>query len=165
MELTGQTFDELTRIIHRVTGLVVGKDKSYLVKNRLASVAKSCGCDTFEALTRKLKSAGGDKLHDALIEAITTKETSFFRDHWFFESLQEFVLPECGKVLSNSGGARQRIRIKRCCEKLVQSEESITTIGIESGFGSSQYFSRVFKKYVGVTPTDYRRLFGARPSQ
>jgi AraC-like DNA-binding protein len=60
---------------------------------------------------------------------------------------------------------RQRIRIKRCCEKLVQTDESITAIGIESGFGSSQYFSRVFKKYVGVTPTDYRRLFGARPLQ
>jgi AraC-like DNA-binding protein len=60
---------------------------------------------------------------------------------------------------------RQRIRIKRCCEKLVQSEDSITAIGIESGFGSSQYFSRVFKKYVGVTPTDYRRLFGSRPTQ
>jgi AraC-like DNA-binding protein len=60
---------------------------------------------------------------------------------------------------------RQRIRIKRCCEKLVQSDDSITAIGIESGFGSSQYFSRVFKKYVGVTPTDYRRLFGSRPVQ
>lgn len=60
---------------------------------------------------------------------------------------------------------RQRIRIKRCCEKLVQSDDTITAIGIDSGFGSSQYFSRVFKKYVGVTPTDYRRLFGARPSQ
>jgi AraC-like DNA-binding protein len=60
---------------------------------------------------------------------------------------------------------RQRIRIKRCCERLVQSDDSITAIGIESGFGSSQYFSRVFKKYVGVTPTDYRRLFGSRPLQ
>jgi AraC-like DNA-binding protein len=60
---------------------------------------------------------------------------------------------------------RQRIRIKRCCDKLVQTDESITDIGIASGFGSSQYFSRVFKKYVGVTPTDYRKLFGSRPGQ
>ena len=60
---------------------------------------------------------------------------------------------------------RQRVRIKRCCEKLVETNESITTIGISSGFGTSQYFSRVFKKYVGVTPTAYRRLFGARPSR
>jgi AraC-like DNA-binding protein len=37
--------------------------------------------------------------------------------------------------------------------------DSITAIGIENGFHSSQYFARVFKKYVGVTPTDYRTLF------
>lgn len=56
---------------------------------------------------------------------------------------------------------RQRIRIKRCCERLAKSDEAITTIGIDNGFHSSQYFSRVFKKYVGVTPSDYRRLFRA----
>jgi AraC-like DNA-binding protein len=61
---------------------------------------------------------------------------------------------------------RQRIRIKRCCERLAESDESITSIGISCGFHSSQYFSRVFKKYVGVTPSAYRRLFGAaRPSR
>jgi AraC-like DNA-binding protein len=54
---------------------------------------------------------------------------------------------------------RQRIRIKRCCEKLAKTADSVTAIGIDSGFHSSQYFSRVFKKYVGVTPTEYRRLF------
>lgn len=56
---------------------------------------------------------------------------------------------------------RQRLRIKRCCERLARSDDAITMIGIESGFRSSQYFSRVFKKYVGVTPSDYRRLFRA----
>jgi AraC-like DNA-binding protein len=54
---------------------------------------------------------------------------------------------------------RQRIRIKRCCERLTRTSDSITAIGIENGFHSSQYFARVFKKYVGVTPTDYRALF------
>jgi AraC-like DNA-binding protein len=58
---------------------------------------------------------------------------------------------------------RQRVRIKRCCQSLVQTDESITSIGISSGFGSSQYFARVFKKYVGVTPTAYRQLFGRGP--
>lgn len=55
---------------------------------------------------------------------------------------------------------RQRIRIKRCCERLIETDGSVTDIGIASGFGSSQYFARVFRKYVGVTPTAYRRLFG-----
>ncbi len=58
---------------------------------------------------------------------------------------------------------RQRVRIKRCCQRLVQTDESVTSIGISSGFGSSQYFARVFKKYVGVTPTAYRQLFGRGP--
>ena len=56
---------------------------------------------------------------------------------------------------------RQRLRIKRCCEKLASTSDSVTSIGIDGGFHSSQYFSRVFKKYVGMTPTNYRRLFGA----
>jgi AraC-like DNA-binding protein len=55
---------------------------------------------------------------------------------------------------------RQRVRIKRCCERLVQTDETVTSIGFSSGFGSSQYFARVFKKYVGITPTAYRQLFG-----
>ena len=54
---------------------------------------------------------------------------------------------------------RQRIRVKRCCERLARTSDSVTEIGIDNGFHSSQYFSRVFKKYVGVTPSDYRRLF------
>ncbi len=54
---------------------------------------------------------------------------------------------------------RQRLRIKRCCERLTKTSDSITAIGIENGFQSSQYFARVFKKYVGLTPTDYRSLF------
>jgi AraC-like DNA-binding protein len=57
---------------------------------------------------------------------------------------------------------RQRLRIKRCCERLTKTSDSITAIGIESGFQSSQYFSRVFKKYVGLTPSDYRSLFRAQ---
>jgi AraC-like DNA-binding protein len=57
---------------------------------------------------------------------------------------------------------RQRVRIKRCCERLTRTSDSITAIGIENGFHSSQYFARVFKKYVGLTPTDYRTLFRAQ---
>jgi len=111
MELTQQTFEELSRIIHRATGLVVGKDKSYLVKHRLEGVAKNFGCTSYEALTRELRAVSSGRLHDALIEAITTKETSFFRDHWFFEAIQTFILPQCAAMLAGSRSTRQRLRI------------------------------------------------------
>ena len=61
---------------------------------------------------------------------------------------------------------RQRLRIKRGCERLSQCDESILCIAIDCGYASSQYFSRVFRKYAGVTPSTYRRLFGSgRPTE
>jgi AraC-like DNA-binding protein len=50
----------------------------------------------------------------------------------------------------------QRLRIKRCCQRLTATDETVTDIAIEFGFGSSQYFSRVFRKYLGTTPSEYR---------
>jgi len=54
---------------------------------------------------------------------------------------------------------RQRLRIKRSCEQLARTDAQVTDIAMQMGYSSSQYFSRVFKKYVGVTPNHYRRLF------
>ena len=49
-----------------------------------------------------------------------------------------------------------RLRIKESCRRLVAENDSITDIAYESGFSSSQHFARVFKRYVGLTPTGYR---------
>ncbi len=54
---------------------------------------------------------------------------------------------------------RQRLRIKRSCEQLAQTDSHVTDIAMQMGYSSSQYFSRVFKKYIGVTPNHYRKLF------
>jgi AraC-like DNA-binding protein len=50
----------------------------------------------------------------------------------------------------------QRLRIGRACEFLAGSDESITGIACRMGFSDSQYFARVFRKYMGETPSDYR---------
>lgn len=51
---------------------------------------------------------------------------------------------------------RQRMIVAK--QKLRGSKSSITNIALELGFSSSQYFSTVFKKVVGVTPKAYRSL-------
>lgn len=56
---------------------------------------------------------------------------------------------------------RQRLRIKQSCERLTATDDSITSIAMQMGYSSSQYFCRVFRKYVGVTPNAYRKLFSA----
>ena len=50
-----------------------------------------------------------------------------------------------------------RRRIQQARELLEGTGRSITDIALATGFSSSQYFSCVFRKYVGMTPSEYRR--------
>jgi len=43
---------------------------------------------------------------------------------------------------------------------LRESELSVTAIAGEVGFTAFSHFSQVFRKVVGVTPSDYRRSGG-----
>ncbi len=50
----------------------------------------------------------------------------------------------------------QRLRIDQAQNLLAGSNKSITAIAMECGFSTSQYFSSVFRKYAGVSPSEYR---------
>jgi transcriptional regulator GlxA family with amidase domain len=51
----------------------------------------------------------------------------------------------------------QRLRIAKARELLTTTSQSVTEIAFAAGFASSQYFSRVFRKYTGQMPSEYRR--------
>ena len=55
----------------------------------------------------------------------------------------------------------QRLRVEEAQELLRQTSRSVTEIGLATGFSSGQYFSTVFARYTGVSPTDFRK--GAKP--
>lgn len=48
-------------------------------------------------------------------------------------------------------------RLELASSLLVGSDKSIENIGYEVGFNHKSYFHRVFKRYYGVTPEEYRR--------
>lgn len=48
------------------------------------------------------------------------------------------------------------LRIRQACTLLKKSEISITAIAASVGFENSLYFSKVFKRLKGMTPTEYR---------
>ena len=48
------------------------------------------------------------------------------------------------------------LRIERAKELLATTQYSMKEIGVMSGYPDSNYFSKTFKKNVGVTPTEYR---------
>jgi chemotaxis protein methyltransferase CheR len=98
MHLSQATFDELRAAIHRLCGLVIPPDKAYLVRHRLEPVAHAHGCATFRDFGIKLRTCASTALHDAIIEAITTSETSFFRDGHPFEAFRLHILPRLAEV-------------------------------------------------------------------
>lgn len=51
------------------------------------------------------------------------------------------------------------LRINHAKNELRFSQKSIEKIGLESGFGEIYYFSRVFKKTEGISPSDYRKMW------
>ncbi len=48
-------------------------------------------------------------------------------------------------------------RIEHAKRLLKNSDSSITDIAFDCGFNSSSQFSNIFKKYIGVTPKEYKR--------
>lgn len=48
------------------------------------------------------------------------------------------------------------VRLRNARELLKDSGLSIKVICVESGYSDPNYFSRIFKKYEGVTPSEFR---------
>ncbi|MCM3785505.1 AraC family transcriptional regulator [Neobacillus mesonae] len=60
-------------------------------------------------------------------------------------------------TLKTVGDTIQEERIAHACRLLKETDESIASISEQVGFTNSSYFYRMFKRYYGVTPTDYRK--------
>ncbi|MGZ9585636.1 AraC family transcriptional regulator [Paenibacillus marinisediminis] len=53
-----------------------------------------------------------------------------------------------------------RVRMECACRMLLESHSTITSVAMDLGFKTSQHFATVFKKYVGMTPRDWRNREG-----
>ena len=84
----------LSRLLRERSGLVIGPDKLYLLETRLAPLLLRDGLEDLDSLVRSIQHEGdnGSLAYD-VVEAMTTNETSFFRDTYPFEHLQRYCLP------------------------------------------------------------------------
>jgi chemotaxis protein methyltransferase CheR len=86
-------FDFLRGLLKRRSGLVLSPDKQYLVESRLLPVARKAGFDRLSALIGALKADKTEVLMTAVVEAMTTNESFFFRDKVPFDNLRTTVFP------------------------------------------------------------------------
>ena len=80
-ELPADDFDYLRELMHVRAAIVLEPGKEYLALSRLDPVARDHGLSSVSELVGKLRSRElTSALHDQVVEAMTTNETSFFRD-------------------------------------------------------------------------------------
>jgi chemotaxis protein methyltransferase CheR len=100
VSLSDADFELVRRLVAEESALALGEGKAYLVEARLAPIAEREGCDSVGELVGRLRTAPG-RLRDDVVQAMTTNETSFFRDIHPFDALRDEVLPS---LLAQRGG-------------------------------------------------------------
>ena len=86
-------FTYLRVLVKQGSAIELEDGKEYLVVTRLAPVLRTEGLATISDLVAALRRPGADRLRDAVIDAMTTNETSFFRDLHPFEALESAIIP------------------------------------------------------------------------
>ena len=105
--MTPQDFDFLRKLLKQRSGLVLSAEKQYLAESRLLPIARKRGMASLHELIGKLQSSGETALTVAVVEAMTTNETFFFRDRLPFEHFRDAMLP----ALLVARAREKRIRI------------------------------------------------------
>lgn len=100
-------FARLRRLLRSVAGIALDSDKLYLAESRLAPLMLDNGDIDLAELMRRIERSGDEQMLQAVIDAMTTNETSFFRDRTPFDRLQRELLPELMERRKNE----RRLRI------------------------------------------------------
>lgn len=98
MTLTTADFSYVADLVRRDSAIVLEPGKEYLVESRLMPVARDAGLDSITALVHQLRRGPSPALREQVVEAMTTNETSFFRDVHPFTALADTVLPEIAEA-------------------------------------------------------------------
>jgi len=99
-------FDLYKDLLKEKSGLTLTPDKSYLLDSRLTPVSRKWGYASLEAMTMVMRGNPDKELLKDVIEAMTTNETSFFRDLKPFDQFRDVIVPH---LIKTRPGKRVRI--------------------------------------------------------
>src|SRR5271166_4815061 len=92
--LSNSHCDFVRALVRDACGIVLEEGKDYLVESRLTALARREGFDSADGLVSKCLGNPRCGIQARVVEAMTTNETSFFRDTQPFQALRTVVLPE-----------------------------------------------------------------------
>lgn len=98
-----QEFEAFRNFLQDACGILLGDNKQYLVTSRLGKIMAQQKMESLTDLMREMQRNPRSGLKEAVIDAMTTNETLWFRDVHPFNILENIVLPEIAPKL----GAQQ----------------------------------------------------------
>jgi chemotaxis protein methyltransferase CheR len=107
MTLTATTFDYVRQLVHKESAIVLAPGKEYLVEARLLPIARQLGLTDVGQLVDSVRSRPTPDSTRRIVEALTTNETSWFRDGDPFTALTTTVMP----ALVAARGPADRLQI------------------------------------------------------
>ncbi|WP_116115100.1 CheR family methyltransferase [Austwickia chelonae] len=94
MSISGTDVDFISQVVRARAAIVLDRSKEYLIESRLQTLARERGDASVAELVSKLRQQPNGPLRDQVVEAMTTNETSFFRDIHPFRALSDTILPD-----------------------------------------------------------------------
>lgn len=94
MTVATEHFRFVQRLVLETSAIMLSDDKNYLVETRLAPLARNLGLSSVEGVVEKLRQHRDPLLERQVVEAMTTNETSWFRDRKPFDALRHYIIPE-----------------------------------------------------------------------
>lgn len=88
------TFNFLCNFVKDKSAIVLDPSKTYLVESRLNPIARENGLSSLDELAAALQKPTSRELAQKVIDAMTTNESSFFRDLHPFDALKTVLIPE-----------------------------------------------------------------------
>jgi chemotaxis protein methyltransferase CheR len=107
MSLTATSFDWVRELVHKESAIVLQPGKEYLVEARLLPIARQMGLADVSKLVETVRVRPDAENTRRIVEALTTNETSWFRDGDPFTALTSTVVP----ALLAARGPNERLQI------------------------------------------------------
>jgi chemotaxis protein methyltransferase CheR len=121
------TLNWLASLVCQRCGVVIGADRDYLLETRLRPLMQREGVADLAALVERLRHPAAEALVLAVVEAMTTHETLFFRDTKPFIHLANYALA----AVAGSRPAGEAIRIWSAGSSSGQEAFSIAIVASE----------------------------------
>ena len=107
MSLTATSFDWVRELVRKESAIVLQPGKEYLVEARLLPIARQMGLPDVTKLVETVRVRPSAEDTRRIVEALTTNETSWFRDGDPFTALTSTVMP----ALLAARGPNERLQI------------------------------------------------------